>query len=110
MGEFPEPQQARPVPQQTPPVPLVQHVWPETQQRLRQRVVPGGQNGSGSTCWPREALPMPKEANRAPPTAPPTSLNASRLEIGLAIIRDMSSNILLLLLTTPPVRSCETSP
>jgi len=40
---------------------------------------------------PREALPKPQEANRAVPTVPPTSLNASRLEIGLAIIRAISS-------------------
>jgi hypothetical protein len=42
------------------------------------------------------------EASTAPPTAPPTSLNAFRLEIGLAMIRDMSSKsalISLLLLT-----------
>jgi hypothetical protein len=55
---------------------------------------------------PQEALPKPKEANTAPPTAPPTSLNACRLEMGLAIIRDMSSiNALnsLLVLTTAAV-------
>lgn len=113
MGEFPEPQQARPVPQQTLPVPLVQHVCPEKQQCLPQRVVVGGQNGSGLTCCaprPREARPRPMEANMPPPTTPLSSRKAWRRGIGLAIIRDMSSNILLLLLTTPPVRSCETSP
>jgi hypothetical protein len=33
----------------------------------------------------------PKEPKTAPPTAPPTNLNASRLETELAIIREMSS-------------------
>jgi hypothetical protein len=55
---------------------------------------------------PREALPKPKEANTAPPTVPLNSLNAFRLEIGLAMIRDTASInalMLLLLLTTPAV-------
>ena len=69
--------------------------------------MPRGQSIAGAGApRPREALPKPKEANRAPPTAPPTSLNASRLEIELAVILDMSSNsafISLLLLTNPAV-------
>ena len=87
-------------------VPLM-HVWAEVQQLLPQRVVVGGQNGRGYTCCaarPREARPRPRAANRAPPTAPPTSLNVSRLEIGLAVILDMSSKsapISILPLTAP---------
>ncbi len=45
-----------------------------------------------------------------PPTTPLSSRKAWRRGIGLAIIRDISSIILLLLLTTAPVRSRETSP
>jgi len=44
----------------------------------------------------REALPKPKEARTAPPTAPPTSLNACRLGIGLAMMREISSKRLLI--------------
>lgn len=51
------------------------------------------------------ALPSPKAANAAPPTTPPTRQNASRLEIGLAMIRDTSSKSVListLRFSTPP--------
>jgi hypothetical protein len=52
---------------------------------------------------PREALPKPKEANIPPPTTPPSSRKAWRRGMGLAIIRDISSIILLPLLATPTV-------
>ena len=58
----------------------------------------------------REALP--NEASTAPPTAPPTSLNACRLGIGLAMIREISSRrllISLLLCSTPPRLAPETA-
>jgi len=85
----------------------LQHVWLEVQQLVPQRISPVGHVTRLCAPRPREARPKPKEANRAPPTAPPTRLNASRLEIGLAVILDMSSKsalISLLLLTTPAVR------
>jgi len=85
----------------------LQHVWLEVQQLLPQAVWPREHVTGAGAPRAREARPKPKEANRAPPTAPPTRLNASRLEIGLAVILDMSSKsalISLLLLTTPAVR------
>ena len=84
----------------------LQHVWAVVQQLLPQTIWPVGQVTRFCAARPREARPKPKEANRVPPTAPPTILNASRLEIGLAVILDMSSKsalISLLLLTTPAV-------
>src|SRR5439155_1274251 len=96
---------------------LAQQTWFCAQQALPQGVVPGLQVARG--CGPpagapktREILPKPNEASAAPPTAPPTSLNACRLGIGLAMIREISSRrllISLLLCSTPPRLTPETA-
>jgi hypothetical protein len=103
----PGPQHVEPAAQHMATLPPLQHFWPALQHLallpLPQENWLGPHVTSSIAAKPWEARPKPKEANTAPPTAPPTSLNASRLEIELAIIRDMSSKstlISLLLLTT----------
>ncbi|SPE32153.1 hypothetical protein SBA2_670019 [Acidobacteriia bacterium SbA2] len=59
--------------------------------------------GSPSPSAPRApvALPRPKEASKALPTAPLTILNTFLLETGLAMAREMSS-ISALIFSPPP--------
>ena len=92
-----------------------QQIWSPSHPDVPQQVNPGGKHfslhrtqnrGHLGSPWPsapraRVALPRPREASNAPPTAPLTILSASLLETGLAMTREMSS-ISALIVFPPP--------
>src|SRR5207247_9367318 len=78
---------------------ILVHILPLQQLPRSQHPEPHGVWPLGQLPWgsgaglpePQQAVPKPKDASTAPPTAVHTSLSVCRLEMGLAIIRDTSS-------------------